>query len=157
MLNDAGAQKLPHKQIAQLLHEQHGSSEWWSQMITVEYERAHGLREIHQKSDGQYAAGKSKTFVVPVERLYTAWADAEQRGCWLSEAGAMVRRATPAKSVRIVWPDGTEVEAAFYAKGDQKSQLAVTHSKLASAADVAMRKQFWAGALDRLSRYLTQR
>ena len=43
-LDKAGAANLNHPQIARLLHEKHGVAGWWSQMVTVEYELARGLR-----------------------------------------------------------------------------------------------------------------
>src|SRR5688572_13398015 len=42
-LDKAGAAKLKHSQIAELLHETHDIPGWWCQMVTVEYELARGL------------------------------------------------------------------------------------------------------------------
>src|SRR5262249_32186840 len=48
LLDRAGAKKLEHKQIAQVLRKDHGVPSWWSQMVTVEYERSRGMRERHE-------------------------------------------------------------------------------------------------------------
>jgi hypothetical protein len=40
LLDKAGARKLAHPEIATLLHEKHGLSGWWAQMVTVGYEQA---------------------------------------------------------------------------------------------------------------------
>ncbi|WP_148701757.1 hypothetical protein [Candidatus Nitrososphaera evergladensis] len=54
------------------------------------------------------------------------------------------------KQMRITWPDGTNVKANFYVKGDKKSRVAVQQNRLAKAADMARAKKRWHGALDRL-------
>jgi hypothetical protein len=46
--------------------------------------------------------------------------------------------------VRPVWKSG------FYAKGDEKAQVAVQHSKLPNAKASEKMKAFWTRALDRL-------
>ncbi|AIC16516.1 hypothetical protein [Nitrososphaera viennensis] len=58
------------------------------------------------------------------------------------------------KSMRITWPDGTNVEANFYAKDESKSMVAVQQNKLARPADVARAKERWHGAFDRLEALL---
>lgn len=44
ILDNAGAKKLPHPEIAEWLEAKKKVSSWWSQMVTVEYEYARGLR-----------------------------------------------------------------------------------------------------------------
>lgn len=53
-----------HKDIALWLRENHIESGWWSQMVTVGYEQARGLRQKHEKPTG-FDVGRSKTFPVP--------------------------------------------------------------------------------------------
>jgi hypothetical protein len=148
-LDHAGAATRTHKDIAKLLHEQLGvASGWWSQMISVGYEQAKGLRDVHQTLDG-YVAGASRTLPVTADAVYAAWADARKRKGWLSEPCA-VSKSTPGKSVRIDWPDGSRVDVYIVPKGAAKTQVAIQHSKLPNQDSVAMRKAFWKEALDRL-------
>lgn len=152
ILDRAGCRKMSHPEIVACLDE-HDIGGWWQQMVTVGYEQARGLRQKHQKADG-YAASASKTVNVPLADLYQAWHDARRRR-WLPDAAFTVRKATTDKSLRITWGDGaTSVEVNFYAKGDAKSQVAVQHNKLASAADVARLKEYWGAALARLKEVL---
>ena len=58
---------------------------WWAQMVTVGYERIRGLREIGQRRGGAFEANKSKTFPVPVDRLYRAFAQKRTRRRWLPD------------------------------------------------------------------------
>jgi uncharacterized protein YndB with AHSA1/START domain len=154
-LDKAGAADWPHKRIAEHVHDEFGCPGWWSQMVTVGYEQAKGLRVKHQTATG-YNANASKTIAVPVAKLYKAWSDPKVRDKWLVGAKKMVvRKATPNKSMRITWTDGkTSLEVGFYPKGAGKSQVAVQHSKLSSVKDVEMMKKCWRGALDKLESQL---
>jgi hypothetical protein len=154
-LDRAGAEKLPHKEIAQLLNRKLGvESGWWSQTITVGYERARGLRDMYQKADG-YAAGVSRTFAVSADFVFAAWVDTRKRRAWLAEP-CTITTSTPGKSMRIAWPDGTRVDVYFTEKSAGKTQLAVQHTKLPDPDAVAMRKAFWKDALERLGERLTR-
>ena len=82
------------------------------------------------RAAGAFVAGVSKTVDVPIETLYEAWRDDEVRRRWLPEPFA-VRKATPNRSLRIMWADRTSVEALFIAKGAHKSVVQIDHTKLA--------------------------
>ena len=153
LLDASGAQTMGHKEIAALLGDQHGVGSWWRQMITVTYEQARGLREKHQTASG-YTANASRTIGVPVGRLFEAWSDAALRSRWLPDAELTIRKATPGKSLRISWGDGSNVDVGLVSKGESKSQVAVEHAKLPDAAAVARAKGYWKQALDRLQKAL---
>jgi len=150
VLDAIGAAAKPHREIAQHLHDVHGVPGWWTQMVTVGYERIRGLREVGQRRSGTYEASKSKTFPVPLARLYRAFAGARERARWLAGVAPVVRKATPEKTMRLTWEDGTSVELYFAAKGPAKSQVAIQHRKLATKADSARMKTFWAERLGAL-------
>jgi hypothetical protein len=155
LLDAESAQKLPHKQIAQLLSDKHNVPGWWRQMITVGYEQARGLRAVHQKADG-YSASASKTLNAPLTSLYRACADETLRAEWLGRKRYTISKATPSKSLRIAWGKSGETRVDFnlYSAGRAKSRIAVQHDKLASADDVAKMKTYWRGALDKLARLI---
>ena len=104
---------------------------------------------MHEKTDG-FAANASKTFAAPAMALYEAWADGERRNRWLPDAPLNVRKATPGKSLRITWADGSSVDANLTARGADKSQVAIQHSRLPDAETAAQMKAFWGAALERL-------
>lgn len=149
VLDKAGAEAMPHRDIARMLHERHGVPGWWSQMVTVEYERARGKRAVHQTTEG-YAASVSRTFAASASTLFNAWVDAETRKRWLGPARLTITTATPRKSLHIRCEDGTRVDVGFYPRGRSKCQVAVGHRKLRRAKDVAAMKKYWGAALDRL-------
>jgi len=143
LLDKAGAKKMAHRDIAAMVSEKFGAPPWWSQMVTVTYERERGLREVHETAAG-YVANVSRTFAMPVDELFDAFRRAAKKEKYKE------RKATAPKSLRLTAPDDTSVEVGFYAKGDEKSSVAVQHSKLASQKDVARRKEYWRGVLDSL-------
>jgi len=153
VLDAASAKDKPHRDIAQYVASL-GTPSWWSQMVTVGYERIRGLRDRTQQRGGSYEASKSRTFNVPLTKLFVAFASAAKRRKWLP-VKITVRTATPEKRMRIAWDDGTSVQLGFFAKGKSKSSVAVQHEKLRDKAHVAEIKKTWAEHFDRLSDYLT--
>lgn len=151
-----GAASKPHREIAEHVHKKFGVPEWWTQTVTVGYERIRGLRAIGQRRSGSYETTKSKTIAVPLARLYAAFADAKARRRWLGDVALVVRKATTDKSMRITWDDGTSVEVGFFAKGAAKSMVAVAHTKLADKARADELKRFWSERLDALAAQLAE-
>lgn len=153
-LDARDAASLPHREIAAYVGEAYDVSGWWAQMVTVGYERIKGRREVGQQRDGSFEANKSKTFPVPLARLYGAFADAATRERWLPGVSFAVRKATSERSMRITWEDGTAVDLWFTAKGEAKSQVQVQHRKLPSREAVEESKAYWAGRLGALGALL---
>ena len=153
ILDAAGAQTMDHKGIVAYLHEHHEVGGWWQQMVTVAYEQARGMRARHE-TPGGYKVGGSKTVDVPIDRLYAAWVDEAERRQWLADPTFLIRRATPSRSLRITWPDGTDLSAMFWPKGDRKSQVTLDHSKLPDADAAERVKAYWKAQLDRLKALL---
>ena len=152
VLDAVDATKMSHADIARRVREEFKVGDWWAQGVTVGYERIRGLREKGQRRGGAYEASKSKTLPVTAEVVFAAFADARTRGKWLPEE-VVVRKATPPRSLRMTWPDGTGVEAWIVAKGP-KCSVALQHTKLASKADQAARKAYWADRLAALEALL---
>ncbi len=154
-LDHHGADAWPHGAIAEYIRDKYDVSPWWTQMVTVGYERIRGLRERGQRRDGRFEASKSKVFAVPVSRLYRAFHDRRTRERWLADASFTVRKATPNRSLRLTWSDGTSVEAWFTARGAAKSQVQVQHVRLADQAAAVHAKAYWSERLDALGAVLT--
>ncbi len=153
-LDAAGARKLTHTEIARFVFEEQRISGWWSQMVTVAYEQARGLRQKHEKPGGFEISG-SKTIEVSVGEVFAAWENAKQRRQWLADAGFTIRRATPDKTLRITWVDGkTSLDVYFLSKGVGKSQVTVQHSKLSSARQAERMRKYWGEQLVRLKGFL---
>ncbi len=148
------AWELSHRDIARRLVDAHGLGAWWSQTVTVGYERIRGLRAVGQRPDGSYDANKSRTFPVGVSELYRACRDVRHRRKWLPTGVTRVRTATVDTSIRFDGEDGTRVRFFLVSKGAGKSTLSVQHARLGGPADVERAKRFWGERLDALGALL---
>jgi uncharacterized protein YndB with AHSA1/START domain len=153
-LDRVEAHTWPHRQIAAYVQQKYKVPDWWTQAVTVGYERIKGLRAIGQRRSGAYEATKSKVFAVPLARLFRAFRDARTRRRWLDGIDLTIRGATAGKRMRIGWPDQSVVEVNFVAKSDAKSQVAIQHGKLPDATAAAKMKAFWAERLAALAEML---
>ena len=154
LLDKAGAAKWPHKQIAAYLHDECECPNWWSQMVTVGYEQARGLRVKHQTAGG-FTAGASTTINVPVAALFQAWSNAKLRAKWLSESAKIaIRSASENRRLRIGWSDDSNVEVMFYGKGKDKSRVTIERRKLTNTSEVMKVKKYWIAALEKLKSLL---
>ncbi|HEX2250943.1 MAG TPA: hypothetical protein VHH32_11390 [Gemmatimonadales bacterium] len=154
-LDGVKAYTWPHTEIARYVREKYNVSGWLAQTVTVGYERIKGLRAVGQRRDGWFEANKSKTLKAPLSRVYQAFHNRGLRVQWLPGVEPIVRTASRNKSMRITWPDGTLVIAGFTRMGPSKSQVALTHAKLADQAAVTRAKQFWTERLAVLEKFLT--
>jgi hypothetical protein len=151
VLDRAGAAELTHTEIAELVHRRHGVPGWWSQAVTVGYERIRGLREKGQRRDGSFEVSKSKTYPVPIADLWAAFLRCK---LWLAGETLRTSKATKHKTMRLRFSDGTPVEAYFAVKGPHKSSLTIQHRKLASRDDAAQLRRFWAERLEAIGELL---
>ena len=154
-LDRAGAQKLRHRDIATLISEQ-GVPGWWSQNVTVEYERARGLRERYETTSG-YSVSISKTLPASLSKLYAATASPVQRKKWFPEGAFKATSQTKDRYLHGVWNENSRLDVGFYAKGEDKAQIAVQVGKLGKKTDVEIERAAWKAALARLQSQLEGR
>lgn len=159
-LNTAGAKRMEHRSIAEMLEKRFGIGPWWCQMVTVGYEQAAKGRVKHSKGSLFEISG-SKTIAVPVGELFRAWQDPKMRVRWLPKANVLIRKATPKKSMRLVWDaaageNATLVGVNFWPKGPGKSQVQLGHGKIRTAAAAEKLKRAWAARLNTLKSILEE-
>lgn len=151
LLDEAGCAELDHGALARRMQERFAVSPWWAQMVSVEYERARGLRAPNQKCDGAYSVSVSRTIAAPVGELFAAVTDDFVRWAWLPVDDLEPRTAVADRSARFGWSDGTRVALRFLSKGE-RCQVTVDHERLQDGDDVARRRAFWARHLAELRR-----
>jgi hypothetical protein len=135
-----------HKEIASWIHTNFDISGWWSQNVTVEYEKEKGMREDYQKPSG-YEVSVGKTFDKSNTRIYKYFTDRKLRKKWLKEE-IEITTTTPDKSLRAIWEeDATRISVYFYPRSSAKCQVTVQHIKLADKATADKKKLFWAEKL----------
>jgi len=143
-----------HTEIARHVHQTYGIDGWWAQSVTVGYERARGMRALHERPDG-FSMNASKTFAVPVERLFAAFSEHDERQRWLEAVELRPRTSQPHKSARFdVLPGETRLAVTFVAKGPQKAAAQLQQDRLTGAEDVARWNALWKEELARLQEFL---
>ncbi|HEV2108873.1 MAG TPA: hypothetical protein VGR16_11465 [Thermomicrobiales bacterium] len=156
ILDAWGAEAKTHRDIARHLVEHYGVGGWWAQSVTVGYERARSMRSLNERADG-FMLNASKTFPVPVERLFKAFSDELERDQWLEPGTLHPRTARPFRSARFDVPaNGTRIEVNFTAKGESKASAAIQHLKLLAESDVDWWRTFWKARLERLEALLAK-
>lgn len=158
ILDRRGAPSLAHKDIARLLREDYDVSGWWSQSVTVEYEKHIGRREAGQRQSGEYTTTVSRTLPGTMD---------EALGRWLALLPARdvapafdgvpfaedpsVSRTEKWRYWRVRLADGSRVTVSVSAKsGGDGSLLTVESGKLAGRADIDRWKAYWKAYLARL-------
>src|SRR5215216_5333255 len=145
-----------HTEIARHVYETYGIDGWWAQNVTVGYERARGMRALHERPDG-FSMNVSKTFPVPVERLFAAFVEQDERERWLEGVELRNRTSQPNKSARFdVLPEDGRLAVTFVAKGPHKSAAQLEQERLADAEEVARWKAVWKEQLALLAAYLAE-
>jgi hypothetical protein len=151
LLDERDAQALTHKEIARMLRDEFGVPAWWSQTVTVEYERYIGRREPGQRLSGDFATTVSKTLPGTMDEAFDRWLDLLPSGHDAPAFDGVPFSGTPSISRTKKWrywrvrlADGAKVTAYVSAKTDgEAALLAVETDKLAGKAEVGRWKAYW--------------
>ncbi|MGE0815465.1 MAG: hypothetical protein AB7O28_17955 [Vicinamibacterales bacterium] len=155
-----------HTAMARHLREAHDVPGWYSQGITVAYERARGGRSINQRPDGAYDFGASKILAASVADVRSTlanprirrWTDGLDAGLVRALADGVasrsgrgfVPRSQGQTACRFPWGTGS-VEVLLTPLADGRTRLAVQHGRLRSLDAVAQHRQQWKAALAALA------
>jgi uncharacterized protein YndB with AHSA1/START domain len=154
LLDGERAHTMAHAEIARLVVDKFDGGPWWSQMVTVGYERIKGLRVLHQKTGG-FEIGRTRTIAAPIAQVYKAWRSPATRRKWLADPDLTISAAHENKTLRCLWVDGqSRAQIYFVDKGD-KTAVTIQHGKLKDARAAAQMKKYWGTQLDRLAALLT--
>lgn len=132
-----------HTAIATHLREAHGVDGWWSQAVTLGYERIKGLRLKYQSLDGTFTANKSKTIRANSTVLRKMLVSEKDRKDLFPGFETELRSRADANTLRI--GIGNSV-ALIYAEplADGRAKVTIAHEKLESTEDVELWKKYWA-------------
>ena len=136
-----------HPAIAAKLEADTDIGPWWSQGVTVGYERITGLRLPFERPDGTFTAGKTKTVTVDVAELRALLLDDEQRDDLFPGHQTELLSKPSAKAIRISVGPGV-AHFGIGPKPDGRASINVDHRKLPSYDDVAEWKFYWTEWLD---------
>jgi hypothetical protein len=157
LLDERGARDLPHKDIARLLNAEYGVPGWWSQNVTVEYERHIGRRETGQGQDGRYEGTATRTLPGSMDEVLDRWTERLPEDPAAITFDGIELAGEPSVSRTEKWrywraplADGSRVTVTIGEKpggaagaGGPASTLAVTSSKLTTRDEAARWKTFW--------------
>jgi uncharacterized protein YndB with AHSA1/START domain len=154
ILDARDAAALTHTEIARWLVSEHAVEGWWSQTITVAYERARGRRVLHQTAAG-FSVGVTRTIAATPDAVTAAFRDPERRPAWFPDARLDVHAGYTGKRGRYDWTAPvSKVWVDQAPKPDGRTTVTVTHERLPDAGTVAVMKERWRAALDRLKAML---
>ena len=157
LLDGWAATEHSHTEIARWLQETHDVGGWWAQTITVDYERARGMRGRHEMADG-FSISVTRTIAVDAERALAAFTSPTVRHRWLPDAQMRQRPTRAALSARFDWSDPTSrVVVTVLPKGTDKTVVAVGHERLPDAETAERLKAAWREWLGVLKGVLEQR
>ena len=145
LLDEAGAADMTHRETARWLAEREGLHPlaWNVQAVVGGYDKARRGRQVGEHEDG-FTVTASKTVAVPIERLYAAFVDADERARWLPGTELRERTTIEPRSARFDWGDGpSRIHVSLTAKGDAKTTAALTHERLPDSAEAERMKAFW--------------
>jgi hypothetical protein len=157
VLDAWGATSHTHTEIARWLSETQATSGWWSQNITVSYERARGMRGRHQMARG-FSIGVTRTVATDPDAALTAFTSVAERRRWLPDAPLRQRPTRAALIARFDWPDPpSRVVVSIVPKGAGKATVVVGHELLPDAESAERLKTAWRAWLGDLKAVLERR
>jgi hypothetical protein len=143
ILDGWGATDHTHTEIARWLGETHGTPGWWTQNITVSYERARGKRKPGQMADG-FTVAVTRTLDLEPGTALQAFTDRVIREAWLPGGPMRQRPTRAANTARFDWADPPSRIVVFVApKNGTRSTLTVSHEQLPDAATAERFKAAW--------------
>ena len=155
ILDGWGATERKHTEIARWVVQEYGIGGWWAQSVTVAYERARGMRQLHQDPSG-YSVSASKTIKAAPERVSDAFTDAVSPRPMASRTRrSPCGRSNRGRSARFSWDDPPSlVGFMLYEKGEGKTQIGIGHEKLPDSPTAERIKLMWRDRLGALKELL---
>jgi hypothetical protein len=164
VLDKFGAIEKGHTKAADHLHSEHGVPGWYSQGITVAYERARGERVMNQKCDGSFEVTVSKVMAATPAQLIKAikkseaWSDGVDVDLLTALRAALkdkkskgfITRPDGQARFRYKWDD-TTVQFNLYPKAAAKTSFVVGHLNLTGPDAVEANRARWKAALGALA------
>lgn len=138
-----------HTAIATYVQEEHGIPGWWAQTVTVGYERITGRRLPHQRADGTFSAGRSRTVTVDASALREMLLDDADRADLFPGLDTELRSRPTSKNIRLAMGEGT-AEIDLAPRDDGRVKVTIAHERLPEYEAVDRWKGFWSGWLDAL-------
>lgn len=139
-----------HGPVAKHLATAAGLDGWWSQAVTIGWERITGRRVPGQQTDGTFAANKSKTMVGAADDLRSMLVDDEARDDLFPGEATELRSKPTTKVLRIAMAEGAAL-VSVEAKDDDRMRVAIQHTGLPDLTARDAWAGYWGDWLDALA------
>lgn len=139
-----------HTAIAKHLAAEYGLTSWWSQGVTIGYERITGIRVLHQMTDGTFTGSKSKTVEIDLPALRAMIIDDEGRRDLFVGYETTLRSKPTSKALRVGFEDGAALFS-FDPATKGRTRITVSHEKLESSEAADRWRFYWSDWLDALT------
>jgi hypothetical protein len=161
--------KMTHPEIAEFLRKEYDLSPWWSQEITVLFEKHAGTRVTGQTMDAGFQVGINKTIPVPHKKLWALIFVENRLGLFqdnklnlaegltgVNSRGVSYKITTyrPYSHIRMQWrlPNWDEysiLQIRLNAKTDNNTTLSIHQEKLKNKNTREAMKLFWKKELEK--------
>ena len=152
LMDKEGCREMNHTEMARLLRDKLGVSAWWSQTVTVAYERERGMRKVHERVDG-FSVGRTRTVDAPRGRVWAALHDPSFMAKWLPDITITLVSEKPPQRMQASLPDGTTLEFAMDEKPGDRCMISAAQSKIADEKTAAVLKEAWTERMNRLQQH----
>lgn len=132
-----------HTAVATHVRDELGVDAWWSQTVTVGWERITGRRLPYQRSDGTFATSRTRTVAADAELLRRLLLDDDDRRDLFGGLDVALRSRPDSKAVRLGLDSGRAV-VGLEPRDDGRTRVSVEHEQLQTSEDVD-RWRFWWG------------
>lgn len=136
-----------HTATAARIEAECGLDGWWSQAVTVGYERISGLRLPNQMADGTFTANKSRTVAADADKLRELLLDDDHRADLFPGEATELRSKPTSKGIRLGIGPGVAL-ISLTAKADGRTTVTLQHTKLPDADEVERWKFWWSEWLE---------
>lgn len=157
-LEEWGAKERSYLEISRYLSDEFGLNDWWSQGITVGYERKTVRRSVGKLSAGVFSAGIDTTINASIELTHSTIVDGLLRHQWLDGSVVRLRTSLAPKFARF---DDYEAKVIIVftltKEGDENCQVQLQADTFTSTEAGEEWKAAWEPRLAQLAQYLEQK
>ena len=139
-----------HAAVARWLADEHRLDGWWSQAVTIGWERITGRRVPGQLTDGTFAANKSKTMAGDADALRTVLLDDGARADLFLGVDSELRSKPTTKVLRLAMAEGIAL-LSIEDRGDGRMRVGIQHTDLPDLSARENWAAYWSAWLDDLA------
>lgn len=147
LLTKIKAETLSHKEIAAKLYDDYNVKGWWAQMLTVEFERSIGRREVGQSCEGDFGTSVNKTLAGTMDSALSNWqklvGDRREFDGVAFAHEPNITETLKWRYWRVSLADNSKININIMQKNPEKAAFSLQHEKLQNQNDIERWKKYW--------------